>query len=109
MGRFLKVSQIRFREDRKNKEGNLTRIALVDDDKNIVTSLSLALKCEGFDVEAFEDGVAALEAFLVSALLFKEKASSPASLCGARRTNTITRRARFPTSRARWEPRAAGM
>ena len=40
----------------------MTRIALVDDDKNIVTSLSLALKGEGFDVEAFEDGTAALEA-----------------------------------------------
>ena len=34
----------------------MTRIALVDDDKNIVTSLSLALKGEGFVVEAFEDG-----------------------------------------------------
>ena len=40
----------------------MTRIALVDDDKNIVTSLSLALKGEGFIVEAFEDGSAALEA-----------------------------------------------
>ena len=40
----------------------MTRIALVDDDKNIVTSLSLALKGEGFVVEAFEDGAAALEA-----------------------------------------------
>ena len=45
-----------------NREGGLTRIALVDDDKNIVTSLSLALKGEGFIVEAFEDGSAALEA-----------------------------------------------
>ena len=40
----------------------MTRIALVDDDKNIVTSLSLALKGEGFVVEAFEDGAVALEA-----------------------------------------------
>ena len=40
----------------------MTRIALVDDDKNIVTSLSLALKGEGFVVEAFEDGATALEA-----------------------------------------------
>ena len=40
----------------------MTRIALVDDDKNIVASLSLALKGEGFDVESFEDGAAALEA-----------------------------------------------
>lgn len=40
----------------------MTRIALVDDDKNIVTTLSLALKGEGFDVECFEDGAAALEA-----------------------------------------------
>ncbi|MGF1659841.1 MAG: response regulator transcription factor [Rubrimonas sp.] len=38
-------------------------IALVDDDRNILTSVSIALEAEGFDVRAFTDGVAALAEF----------------------------------------------
>ena len=36
-------------------------IALVDDDRNILTSVSMTLEAEGFDVRAFADGAEALE------------------------------------------------
>jgi two-component system response regulator ChvI len=36
------------------------RIALVDDDQNILTSVALALESEGFDVESYNDSEAAL-------------------------------------------------
>ena len=32
------------------------RIALVDDDQNILTSVSLALEADGFEVETYSDG-----------------------------------------------------
>ena len=35
-------------------------IALVDDDRNILTSVTIALEVEGFDVRAFSDPLAAL-------------------------------------------------
>ena len=41
----------------------MARIALVDDDRNILTSVSMTLEAEGFDVETFNDGQSALEAF----------------------------------------------
>ena len=40
-----------------------SRIALVDDDRNILTSVSMTLEAEGFDVETFNDGQSALDAF----------------------------------------------
>ena len=36
-------------------------IALVDDDRNILTSVSIALEAEGFKVETYTDGASALE------------------------------------------------
>ncbi len=39
-----------------------TTIALVDDDRNILTSLSLALQAEGFTTRVYSDGEAALKA-----------------------------------------------
>ena len=36
------------------------RIALVDDDQNILTSVALALEAEGFDVDSYSDSEAAL-------------------------------------------------
>ena len=36
------------------------KIALVDDDQNILTSVSMALEAEGYDVDTYADGVAAL-------------------------------------------------
>jgi two-component system response regulator ChvI len=41
----------------------MATIALVDDDRNILTSISLALEAEGYDVRSFTDGVAALAEF----------------------------------------------
>jgi two-component system, OmpR family, response regulator ChvI len=40
----------------------MARIALVDDDQNILTSVSLLLESEGFDVVTYTDGSAALTA-----------------------------------------------
>src|SRR5438132_1505517 len=37
-------------------------IALVDDDQNILTSVSMALEAEGFEVRTYTDGDAALKA-----------------------------------------------
>ena len=37
-------------------------IALVDDDRNILTSVSIALQAEGFSVRVYSDGAAALKA-----------------------------------------------
>jgi len=39
-------------------------IALVDDDRNILTSVSIALQSEGFTVRVYSDGEAALKALL---------------------------------------------
>ena len=38
-----------------------TKITLVDDDRNITTSLEMALASEGFEVSVFHDGVAGFE------------------------------------------------
>ncbi|MTI17812.1 response regulator transcription factor [Rhodobacteraceae bacterium RKSG542] len=39
-------------------------IALVDDDRNILTSVSIALESEGYRVQAYTDGASALEGLL---------------------------------------------
>ncbi|MBO9475533.1 MULTISPECIES: response regulator transcription factor [unclassified Shimia] len=41
----------------------MSRIALVDDDRNILTSVSITLEAEGFEVETYNDGQQALDAF----------------------------------------------
>jgi len=41
----------------------MSKIALVDDDRNILTSVSISLEAEGFEVETYNDGQSALEAF----------------------------------------------
>ncbi|EKE44072.1 DNA-binding response regulator ChvI [Oceaniovalibus guishaninsula JLT2003] len=41
----------------------MSRIALVDDDRNILTSVAMTLEAEGFDVETYNDGQQALDAF----------------------------------------------
>jgi two-component system response regulator ChvI len=41
----------------------MSRIALVDDDRNILSSISMALQAEGFDVDTYSDGHTALAAF----------------------------------------------
>lgn len=42
----------------------MTEIALVDDDSNIIASVSLALEAEGFTTRTFHDGHSALEALI---------------------------------------------
>ena len=41
----------------------MSKIALVDDDRNILTSASMTLEAEGFEVETYNDGQSALDAF----------------------------------------------
>jgi len=41
----------------------MSKIALVDDDRNILTSVSMTLEAEGFEVETYNDGQAALDGF----------------------------------------------
>ena len=41
----------------------MSRIALVDDDRNILTSVAMTLEAEGFEVETYNDGQSALDAF----------------------------------------------
>ena len=41
----------------------MSRIALVDDDRNILTSVAMTLEAEGFEVETYNDGQAAWDAF----------------------------------------------
>jgi|TARA_B100001059_G_C17832163_1_gene585405 two-component system response regulator ChvI len=41
----------------------MSKIALVDDDRNILTSVSMTLETEGFDVDTYTDGQSALDAF----------------------------------------------
>ncbi|MCK5424437.1 MAG: response regulator transcription factor [Emcibacter sp.] len=40
-----------------------SKITLVDDDQNILTSVSMALESEGFEVTTYHDGTTALEGF----------------------------------------------
>ena len=44
----------------------MTTIALVDDDRNILTSVSIALEVEGYRVMTYSDGASALEGFKTS-------------------------------------------
>jgi len=41
----------------------MSTIALVDDDRNILTSVSMTLEAEGYDVVTYNDGQAALDGF----------------------------------------------
>ena len=38
-------------------------IALVDDDRNILTSVSIALEAKGYRINTYTDGVSALDGF----------------------------------------------
>ena len=43
-----------------------TTIALVDDDLNILTSVSIALEAEGYRITSYQDGISALDGFKTS-------------------------------------------
>ena len=44
----------------------MATIALVDDDRNILTSVSIALEAEGYRIMTYTDGASALEGFKTS-------------------------------------------
>jgi two-component system response regulator ChvI len=44
----------------------MTTIALVDDDRNILTSVSIALEAEGYRIMTYSDGLSALDGFKTS-------------------------------------------
>src|SRR6266550_6489973 len=48
------------------EEGLMPTIALVDDDRNILTSVSMALEAEGYRIMAYTDGASALDGFRTS-------------------------------------------
>jgi two-component system response regulator ChvI len=51
------------KQRQSSKVTDMSRIALVDDDRNILTSVSMTLEAEGFEVETYNDGQTALDAF----------------------------------------------
>jgi two-component system response regulator ChvI len=53
------------RTNKQSSKGQIpmSKIALVDDDRNILTSVSMTLEAEGFEVETYNDGQSALDAF----------------------------------------------
>jgi len=50
-------------KNEQKKGGDMSTIALVDDDRNILTSVSITLESEGYDVTTYNDGQAALDGF----------------------------------------------
>jgi two-component system, OmpR family, response regulator ChvI len=46
--------------------GHMPTIALVDDDHNILTSVSIAFETEGYRVMTYTDGLSALDGFKTS-------------------------------------------
>ncbi len=52
-----------IKQNRSYEVQDMSRIALVDDDRNILTSVSMTLEAEGYEVETYNDGQAALDAF----------------------------------------------
>src|SRR3974377_1508811 len=48
------------------KRGFMPTIALVDDDRNILTSVSIALEAEGYRIMTYTDGASALDGFKTS-------------------------------------------
>jgi two-component system response regulator ChvI len=55
--------QRKSRQTEQYRNSDMARIALVDDDRNILTSVSMTLEAEGFEVETYNDGQSALDAF----------------------------------------------
>jgi two-component system, OmpR family, response regulator ChvI len=56
-------SDEKSRKTSSRRKQAMSKIALVDDDRNILTSVSMTLEAEGFEVETYNDGQAALDAF----------------------------------------------
>src|SRR5271167_2427155 len=50
-------------DDEQRSKQRMATIALVDDDRNILTSVSMALESEGYRVQTYTDGASALDGF----------------------------------------------
>jgi len=50
----------------RHRRGTMPTIALVDDDRNILTSVSIALEAEGYRIMTYTDGASALDGFKTS-------------------------------------------
>src|SRR4051794_1811696 len=64
---FTPVARGRAREAHRGQLGDVpvtSTIALVDDDRNILTSVSIALEAEGFAVRCYSDGAEALRGMI---------------------------------------------
>jgi two-component system, OmpR family, response regulator ChvI len=57
------ADKITIRQQQFKGGTKMSRIALVDDDRNILTSVAMTLEAEGFEVETYNDGQSAFEAF----------------------------------------------
>ena len=53
--------------DNRSRKSFMPTIALVDDDRNILTSVSIALEAEGYRIMTYTDGASALDGFKTSA------------------------------------------
>src|SRR5271165_5416593 len=51
---------------KRQDRGSMPTIALVDDDRNILTSVSIALEAEGYRIMTYTDGASALDGFKTS-------------------------------------------
>jgi two-component system response regulator ChvI len=58
---YLNASRARDWRGRRQQRLTMPTIALVDDDRNILTSVSIALEGEGYRVQTYTDGAAALD------------------------------------------------
>jgi two-component system response regulator ChvI len=56
----IAAAQLSGTPERSIRAGMAASIALVDDDRNILTSVSIALQAEGFAVRIYTDGEIAL-------------------------------------------------
>jgi two-component system response regulator ChvI len=55
-----------FQPPRFSESRLMPTIALVDDDRNILTSVSIALEAEGYRIMTYTDGASALDGFRTS-------------------------------------------
>src|SRR5260370_27721985 len=65
----FKASFVGFQVLRVNRPGTggfMPTIALVDEDRNILTSVSIALEAEGYRIMPYSDGASALDGFKTS-------------------------------------------
>src|SRR6056297_1430424 len=53
----------KYNKQSSTRTNHMSKIALVDDDRNILTSVSMTLEAEGFEVETYNDGQQAFDAF----------------------------------------------